>query len=65
MRIVINRELCIGAGQCVSAAPEVFAQDEDDGLVFLLLERPRSELHDSLRAAVRTCPVRAISAEPE
>lgn len=41
MHITADRERCVGAGQCVLAAPAVFDQD-DDGLVAPLTLDPGS-----------------------
>ena len=30
MRVIVDKELCIGAGQCVVTAPDVFDQDDDE-----------------------------------
>lgn len=58
MRVVVDRDKCIGAGQCVYVAPEVFDQD-DDGLVILLKEDVDSDTED-VRQAEELCPARAI-----
>jgi ferredoxin len=60
MRINADREVCIGAGNCVFAAPEVFDQ-HDDGTVELLDPDPAAEHHQSVRDAVARCPSGAIS----
>jgi ferredoxin len=60
MHIKVDVEKCIGAGQCVNAAPTVFAQNEDDGMVVLLDEAPSAEKAASVRSAIRLCPARAI-----
>ena len=60
MRIKVDVEKCIGAGQCVNAAPTVFAQNEDDGMVVLLDETPPADKAAGVRSAIRLCPVRAI-----
>ncbi len=60
MRIVIERDRCVGAGMCVAAAPEIFDQDEDNGLVDLLSEVPPARLHAAARDAADICPARAI-----
>jgi ferredoxin len=60
MKISVDRERCCGAGTCVSLAPEVFDQGDDDGLVILLDEHPGAELHDAVRKAVDVCPAGAI-----
>lgn len=62
MHIKVDVEKCIGAGQCVTAAPTVFAQNEDDGMVVLLDEAPSAEKTASVQSAIRLCPARAISA---
>ncbi|GAF47467.1 ferredoxin [Rhodococcus wratislaviensis] len=60
MHIDIEEDACIGAGQCVLAAPVVFGQREDDGIVFLLApDAPASERANVEEAANR-CPARAI-----
>lgn len=60
MRIKVDVEKCIGAGQCVNAAPTVFAQNEDDGMVVLLDETPSADKAAGVRSAIRLCPARAI-----
>ena len=35
MKIIIHRDKRTGAGQCVAAAPELFDQDPEEGLVIL------------------------------
>lgn len=57
-RITVRRDLCIGAGQCVLAAPAVFDQG-DDGLVRLPASRP--EPAPEVLEAVRLCPSGALS----
>lgn len=59
MKVTVNRELCVGAGQCVVAADSVFDQD-DDGIVVLLQPEVSSELVESARLAASLCPARAI-----
>jgi cytochrome P450/ferredoxin len=51
---------CIGGGQCVMAAPKVFAQNEDDGLVKVLNDNPPVEEQEAIREAARLCPARCI-----
>ncbi|MEU0171613.1 ferredoxin [Streptomyces iakyrus] len=59
MHIDIDKDVCIGAGQCALTAPDVFTQD-DDGYSALL---PGGESGGSplLREAARACPVSAIT----
>jgi ferredoxin len=60
MKVSVDNDKCVGAGQCVLAAPEVFDQRDEDGLVVLLDERPAAALHDAVREAVHACPALAI-----
>jgi len=59
MKVVADRTRCVGAGQCVLAAPEVFDQDED-GIVMLLDDAPAESEHESVREAARACPATVI-----
>ena len=63
MRIVIDRSRCVGAGQCVRVAPEMFDQDETLGLVVLLEEFPAPDVVEYARKAALLCPARAITLE--
>ncbi|WP_406462412.1 ferredoxin [Streptomyces sp. NBC_01622] len=62
MKITIDRDKCIGAGNCVFAAPDVFDQD-DDGFVVLLDDPPPSEQEDAVRSAAHACPAQIITVE--
>ena len=59
-KVVVDEDLCIGAGQCVLVAPAVFDQDEK-GLVVLLDPTPPPALHEAARKAAKLCPARAIT----
>ena len=63
MKITINRDACIGAGRCLGAAPAVFDQSNDDGLVVLLNPSPGAEEQERVRAAADACPARALTVE--
>ncbi|MFV0128168.1 ferredoxin [Streptomyces sp. HMX112] len=60
MRISIDKDLCIGAGQCALTEPGVFTQD-DDGFGALLAGREDGAGSPLVREAARACPVQAIS----
>jgi ferredoxin len=60
IRVTVDLDKCIAAGQCVPAAPEVFDQNEEDGLVLLLDEHPGDDQAAAVRQAARLCPARAI-----
>jgi ferredoxin len=63
MKVVIDEEKCVAAGQCVAAAMDVFDQRDDDGIVVLLDENPPDELADDVRNAAAVCPALAIRIE--
>ncbi|NED12978.1 ferredoxin [Streptomyces sp. SID9124] len=60
-RVGADRDRCVGAGRCVLAAPAVFDQDEEDGLVLVLAERPPASQSDAVREAVWSCPSGALT----
>jgi ferredoxin len=60
MRIIADTDRCVGAGQCVYSAPEIFDQDED-ALVMLLDRSPADSDLDRVRVAVDRCPSGAIT----
>ncbi|NKE61988.1 ferredoxin [Lentzea sp. PSKA42] len=62
MKVVVDQEKCVGAGQCVLAADDVFDQ-RDDGLVALLDASPPSERLADVRHAAAVCPAAAIVVE--
>ncbi len=61
MQVTIDQDLCCSAGQCVLAAPDVFDQSDDDGLVRLRRAIPGPGLHADVRLAAALCPSGAIS----
>ncbi|MEU7566064.1 ferredoxin [Streptomyces fradiae] len=58
MRISIDHDRCMGAGQCALAAPAVFTHDEDGFSALLPGHDPADPM---VREAARACPVRAIA----
>jgi ferredoxin len=65
MRVIANRERCIGAGQCVLTDPGIFAQSEDDGRVQVPAEDLDAAAIGSVELAVRLCPMQVLSLEKE
>ncbi|MFF2468441.1 ferredoxin [Streptomyces mirabilis] len=63
MKVVVDEEKCVAAGQCVAAAVDVFDQRDEDGIVVLLNENPSPELADDVRNAAAVCPALAIRIE--
>lgn len=60
MKVEVHRHQCMGAGLCTQRAPEVFDQDEDDGIVILLEAEPAEDQQAAVREAAFVCPSRAI-----
>ena len=62
MKVAADRDVCISAGNCVMAAGALFDQDEDGIVVVLVDEVPEGE-EDSAREAVRLCPSQALQVD--
>lgn len=60
MRIIADSTTCVGAGQCVLSAPEIFDQD-DDALVVVLDASPNDSELDLVQDAADRCPSGAIT----
>ena len=60
MKITVEADKCCAGGQCVLAAPEVFDQRDEDGIVLLLDAEPAEEQHAAVREAAAVCPTAAI-----
>jgi ferredoxin len=59
----VDADACLGGGMCVLAAPHVFAQNEDDGLVVVLDQAPPEQENEGVREAARLCPAMAIAVQ--
>jgi ferredoxin len=57
IRVEVDRDLCIGSGDCVATEPDVFQLD-DDGKAFVI--DPDAAATDDVVEAARNCPVTAI-----
>jgi ferredoxin len=60
VKITVERDRCIGAGQCVLNAPGLFDQD-DEGTVVVLDQHPSRDQEPAARAAEHACPARVIT----
>ncbi len=60
MKVLIDQDKCVGSGQCVLAAPEVFDQRDEDGIAILLTDSPTEDQLAGVRQAARICPALAI-----
>lgn len=57
IRVEVDRDLCIGSGDCVSTVPDVFELDDEGKAVVLSADAaPR----DDIVEAAGNCPVTAI-----
>jgi ferredoxin len=59
VKVEADREVCISAGNCVMAAGAVFDQDDDGIVVVLVDEVPEAE-EEHAREAVKLCPSQAL-----
>ena len=64
MKVVVNRDNCIGCGACEAICPEVFNLD-DDGLSTVKCDNFKDIDENSIQEAVESCPTSAISKENE
>jgi ferredoxin len=63
MHVEADRDVCVGAGNCVLAAGDIFDQD-DEGVVVVLDPAPPPARDDAVDKAVRMCPSGALTARP-
>ena len=63
MKVVVDELRCDAHGQCVNACPEVFALDDDDDVVRVLVDEPGEPLRASVERAAVVCPKAAITIE--
>ncbi len=62
MQVRVDRDLCIGVGNCVVFAPTIFKLDEENKAVVL---DPSSVDDDTLLEAAESCPEQAIIVEDD
>lgn len=64
MRVRVDRDLCIGAGNCVANGPTVFKLDEED--IAIVVDPEGSTVPDHvLWASAKDCPTAAIILEDD
>jgi len=61
MRVLADTHKCIGAGTCVTIAPDVFDQNDADGIVVVLQEEPGEDRRDAVAEAIEFCPAQALA----
>jgi ferredoxin len=63
VKVTVDQGKCVSSGMCVMNAAEVFDQNDDDGVVVLLIPEPGPELAEETRKAAAACPALAIHIE--
>ena len=63
MKVTVDQDKCVAAGQCVAAAPDVFDQRDEDGVVVLVKASPGAAVEDDVRRAAAVCPALAIQVQ--
>ena len=59
VKVSADRDVCIQAGNCVMVADSLFDQD-DDGIVVVLVDKVPGDEEDRAREAVKMCPSQAL-----
>jgi ferredoxin len=63
MKVIVDTSRCELHGECVMAAPDVFAIEDDQDSVTLLNDQPDEQLRSAVEEAAMMCPVTAIRIE--
>lgn len=59
MKVQADRDVCIQSGNCVMVSDALFDQD-DDGIVMVLVDEVPESEEDNAREAVKMCPSQAL-----
>lgn len=63
MKVTIDESKCVGSGQCVLAAPDLYDQRDEDGVAFPLVLDPDESQRPELEESARICPAAAITVD--
>jgi len=61
MHVTVATDTCQAYGNCLLEAPDVFDLDDEAGVAVVLQAHPREDLRSAVEAAVRSCPVQALT----
>ncbi|HSV83236.1 MAG TPA: ferredoxin [Ramlibacter sp.] len=61
LKVSIDASRCASSGNCADLAPGIFTQDDNTGIVILLVESPSPAQYEAVRNAERLCPAQAIT----
>lgn len=64
MKVIVNRELCVGHGLCEAVAQNIFTVG-DDGIAELLLAEIPDDQAALVAEAVAACPSQALRADTQ
>lgn len=62
MKVVLNRDACIGCGACAALCEDIFEID-NEGLSKVIKEEVKDEEVELTRDAIESCPTGAITLE--
>jgi ferredoxin len=65
MRVLINKDLCIGCGACASLCPDNFVVEDNNRAKFIKTwgddDVVDAKIKEGIKNATSSCPVQAIS----
>ena len=64
MKLVVDKDICIGCGACAAICPDVFEID-DEGLATSIVSEVAEDIMDDAIDAKEGCPVDAIKEDIE
>jgi ferredoxin len=62
MKVKIDRDLCVGIGNCVAVAPTVFKLDKENKAI---VQDQSSLSEEKLMSAAESCPMNAVIVEDD
>lgn len=59
-KIVVDRDLCIGAATCIALAPEIFELDDENKAILKEGWQEKGITDEQLLESAQSCPVDAV-----